>query len=159
LGKYTAVLRGLPTYQGEDASFTEKVIKKRLTFGPLTATIAAAGYAAARAKKDIADEEMSKINVEVAAWEEAMHEAFEQEGVSSVRLVTGESVSTYPEPYAQIADSRAFRAWCEEQEDLKDRLQLAWATTNSIAKERLLAGEEPPPGIKIFVKNRSRLSK
>jgi hypothetical protein len=159
MGKYTSVLRGLPAYQGEDASFTEKVIAKRIEIGALTATQAAAGYAAARAKKDKHDEEGGKINVELAAWESAMHEAFEMEGITSCTLTTGEHISTYPEPYAQVADPNAFRAWCMDQEGLGERMQLAWATTNSIAKERLLAGEEPPPGIKIFVKTKSRLGK
>jgi hypothetical protein len=159
MGKYTQVLRGLPSYKGEDASFFEKVVAKRLTLGVLSATQAAAGYAAARTKKDMIDEELSKHSVELAAWESAMHDAFESEGVSSVKLSTGESISTFPEPYAQVANPSAFREWCLGQEGLSDRMTLAWATTNSIAKERLLAGEEPPPGIEIYVKTKSRLSR
>jgi len=159
VGKYTQVLRGLPAYQGEDASFIEKVIAKRLTYGPLTASLAASKYAEVRAKKDKLDEESSTLNVELAAIEAAMHEAFEMEGVTSVRLKSGESISTYPEPYAQVADPAAYRAWVMEQEGLSDRMTLAWATTNSIAKERLLSGEEPPPGVTIYVKTRSRLAR
>jgi hypothetical protein len=158
MGKYTAVLRGLPSYQGEDASFNEKVVAKRLSFGPLSATLAAQGYADVRKRKAELDEELSKVNVEVAAWEGAMFDAFDNEGITQLKLATGQSISTYPEPYAQVADPQAFRDWCIEQ-GLGNRMSLAWTTTNSIAKEQLLAGEEPPPGIKIFVKNRSRLAK
>lgn len=159
MGKYTSVLRGLPKYSGEDASFNEKVAAKRIAIGVVSASQAADGYTKARLAKDKADEEVSKANVEVAAWESIMQEVFEMEGITSLKLATGETVSTYPEPYAQVSDPQAFRNWCMDQEGLGDRMQLAWATTNSIAKERLLAGEEPPPGITVFVKTKSRLNK
>jgi hypothetical protein len=48
MGKYTSILRGLPSYKGEDATQTEKIAAKRAELGVLTATQAAAGYRAAR---------------------------------------------------------------------------------------------------------------
>jgi hypothetical protein len=159
VGKYTQVLRGLPQYRGEDASFNEKIIAFKAKLGVQSAAQAAQGYAQARAKKDDLDAESSALNVELAAWEELMHDCFEHEGISSLKLSTGESINTYPEPYAQIADPQAFRDWCSTQEDLANRMTLPWSTTNSITKERLLDGEEPPPGVKIFVKTKTRLSR
>lgn len=47
-----------------------------------------------------------------------------------------------------------FRRYCMADPDLKQSLSLAWQTQNSLVKQFLLNGEEPPPGIKIFCKSK-----
>jgi hypothetical protein len=158
MGKYTSVLRGLPQYAGEDASIKEQVNAKRIEIGVLTPGEAAAGYRKARDKKDALEGQVSEINIEVTAYEAILHEVYELAGITSLKLSDGATVGTYVEPYSSVEDAEAYRVWCLEQ-DLGNRMTLPWATTNSLTKERILEGEPPPPGVKVYVKTKTRLSR
>ena len=159
MGKYTSVLRGLPSYKGEDASQAEKIASKRSEIGVLTATQAAAGYRAARDKKDKLSDELDDAQVAVVAYEEVLQETYEAEGVTSLKLADGSTVSTYVEPYSSVKDHEAFREWVMDQDDLPNRMSLPWMTMNSIVKEMLLDCEPPPPGVEVFVKHKTRLAR
>lgn len=88
----------------------------------------------------------SLFSVTEEAYKVLMVNQMEVEGEDSIRLTDGQLISTYPEPYAKIVDRDAFREWCIQQE-LGRQLQLPWQTTNSLLKQRLIAGEPEPPGI------------
>lgn len=47
-----------------------------------------------------------------------------------------------------------FRRFCLADPDLSQSMSLAWQTQNALVKECLTKGEEPPPGIKLFVKSK-----
>jgi hypothetical protein len=159
MGKYTSILRGLPSYKGEDATQAEKIAAKRAELGVLTAVQAATGYRAARDVKDELAAKLEDAQVIVKAYEEILQETYEMEGVTSLKLADGSTVSTFVEPYASVKNPLAFRKWVQEQPGLEQRMTLPWTTTNSITKEMLLDGDEPPPGVEVFVKSKTRLAR
>jgi len=55
-------------------------------------------------------------------------------------------VRTQWEPYAKVEDKELYRLWCIA-EGLEKSLCLPWQSTNSVTKERLLAGLPVPKGI------------
>lgn len=107
-------------------------------------------YAIAREKKDLLDEMLYAVNLEVEALKQMVVDQYENEDTTSIRLESGEMVRVQPEPYAQVQNKDLFRAWCIAN-GYADSLVLPWQTTNSLTKERLLAGESEPPGVKAHV--------
>jgi len=114
-------------------------------------------YAELRGAKDVVDRWLSSLNLLIEAYMVLMVERFEVEGIKGLRLENGQPVSTHPEPYAKVTDPKAFLEWCLANDDLKAKLTLHWQTINAIAKERLLAGEEDPPGVETTSLTKIRL--
>lgn len=92
------------------------------------------------------------------SYERLMAKQMETEGVASLRLASGASVSKYDEPVAKVVDKEAFRQWCIEN-GYERQLRLWPSTTTTIAKERTLAGEAPPDGVEVTVRTIVRLNK
>ena len=133
-------------------------LAKRLTAGRTSAAALARGYATARGVMDAVDSWKSSTQVLLDAYEALMLAALEAEGVASLRLDSGASVSTSVEPYGQVKDKEAFRLWCVAN-GYEGQLQLWPSTMNAITKERTLAGEPPPDGVEVFAKTVVRLNK
>ncbi len=92
------------------------------------------------------------------AYERMMTDQMEVEGLSSMKLATGASISTYSEPYGKVVDKEAFRQWCIAN-GYESQLQLWPGTMNAIAKERTLNGAAPPDGVEVTAKTQVRVSK
>jgi hypothetical protein len=155
-GKYAQVLPNLKALPPQDGPYQEKVeaAKRALIeqHDTLTSTALANMYADLDSAKDELSEEEKRLNLEMEAVSQLMQAAFEKEGVERIDSAEhGKNVTLQAEPYAQVTDADVFREWCKEQ-DLERKLSLPWATTNSITKQRLLDGLDPPPGVKAFVK-------
>jgi hypothetical protein len=102
-----------------------------------------------RDEKDAAKEKLSEINVRLVAIEQYLADAFEQVGVTGIKLDTGESISTQVKPWSRVEDKRAFRAWCIDN-GYEESLTLPWQTTNSLVSDRLVEGLPEPDGIATF---------
>lgn len=175
----TATSEDDPTWQDKIDRAKAAIVKE---LGGATSTLLAAGYRKCRLVKDALTEQLKLVNVEEEAYKQMIAEAYENDGITSLTLGSGEKVRVQPEPYAQVADRDLFRRWCatpsserfsyrERQEDgtvadvevqgggLAESMAIAWGTTNALLKERMLVGEEPPPGVKPFVKVGLRLQK
>lgn len=74
-------------------------------------------YADARVFMDDVQGWKSSLQVVIDAYELLMLEQMEVEGVASMRLESGASVSTTIEPYGQVKDKEAFRLWCAAPAD------------------------------------------
>lgn len=101
---------------------------------------------------------LSSTQLLLDAYQDLMLKQFEVEGISSLRMADGGSVSTYSEPFAQVKDREAFRRWCLEHGFQLD-MHLHPSKIQSILKEMLLAGETEPPGIEVYAKAMVRLNK
>ena len=157
MGKYDAVVRKLKPLEQEQ-TYQEKLnIIKDEVEDKKTITLLKEWVRLRTEKKEI-EEDLSKINKYLAAYEQLIETAYEQEGTSSIRLASGPSVSIQYEPYSTVQDKEAFRKWCIEN-GLENSLSLAWQTMNSLTKERLLKGEPEPDGVKAFVKTKFVLRK
>jgi hypothetical protein len=119
--------------------------------GRRTATGFARAYHELRNIADFIDKQESRLNLLLEAYTALLIDQFEVEGSTSVRLDDGTSVSVQYEPYAQVQDREAFRQWCVK-EGLERSMTLPWQTTNALVKDKLLAGQPEPPGIKAFTR-------
>jgi hypothetical protein len=118
----------------------------------------ARAYADARVVLDGISEWRSSAQLLVDAYERMMVDKMEEEGVASLRLASGASVSTYVEPYGKVVDKEAFRLWCIAN-GYEGQLQLWPGTMNAITKERVLVGTATPDGVEVTVKTQVRLNK
>jgi hypothetical protein len=122
------------------------------------AAIFTKAYATTRTVVDTLGDLKSAAQLLLDAYERLMVEKMEEEGIASLRLESGASVSTYVEPYCKVVDREAFRTWCVYN-GYEPQMQLLWMTTNAIAKERTLAGEAPPDGVEVTAKTMVRLNR
>lgn len=106
-------------------------------------------YADIRAEKDAIDDVLSEVQLRLDATVQLLIAQYEAEGVRSVHLESGEAPRVETLPYAKVVDPEAFRLWCLK-EGLERKMSLHPSTTQSLAKDRFLAGEpDPPPGIEL----------
>lgn len=108
--------------------------------------------------KEGVEEILSRINLRIAAMEQLLSESYDREedgwglyggSPTTVRLPNGTSISVQPEPSAKVLDKEVFRLWCIRN-GLEGSLQLHPSTAIALAKERLLAGEPDPDGMKTY---------
>lgn len=115
-------------------------------------------YAEARGVKDVLEEHESELNLNIEAIQQLLIETYETEDVSSLKTVDGHSVRVQHEPHATVMDRDRFREWCVKN-GLERSLALAWQTTNSIVKERLLKGLPEPDGVEAKYKTKVVLTR
>ena len=132
---------------------------KRLATARQHAAGFASAYAETRVLLDTIGDWKSSAQLLVDVYESLMLDAYEAEGVASLRLECGASVSTYSEPYGKVVDSEALRQWALSDPDLSRKMALPWMTINSLTKECTLNGDAPPPGVEVYAKQTVRLNK
>lgn len=161
MGKYTAALKGRPDRLGDDPSFQDVVNarKDELTADGMRgdATRLAAAFVAARKAKEVHDEAAGPINVEIAAVEQLVWEAFETAEVTAV-TAGGYTVSVEQQPYSKVIDPSALRAWAIANGH-EGNLSLPWQTVNALAKLSLLGEGSAPEGVEIQVQTVTKLRK
>lgn len=171
--KYAHVINALPKMAGEEPAYQDKVnaVKaKMLEEMPRHASAFAQKYRELRngTGRDLSDKEidqlierigkagiedlLSRCNLYLTAVEQLTVDQYEVEGVNFIRLEEG-SVAVQVEPYATVENHELYHQWCLA-EGLLPMMALPWATTNKLAKDRLLNGEEPPPGVGIYAKSK-----
>lgn len=117
-----------------------------LADGKRQAGTLARGYREVRRVKDAIDEVESVINVTLMAYSQLIGDQYEVEGVSTVKLETGESVAIQYEPAAKVVDKEGHRQWCLEN-GYEQQMVLPWQTTNAITKERVEKRLPTPTGV------------
>lgn len=151
MGKFDAVVEKLPPVPREHNEYQDRVdaVKAELQ-GRKPNELAAL---VVTVRNEIDDLELSKkaLNLRLEALTQLTLDLFDAEGLASIKLEDGSSVSRQLEPYAGVEDKEAFRLWCLSQ-GLERSMHLWPATVQSMVKERLLNGEADPPGVKVFVK-------
>jgi len=150
-GKYAGVVGALPQYVSDDAKYQDLVNKEKAEVTDRSASALAQLIVDKRVEKAGIQAEMDKVNLRLEALYQLLADAYEQEGVSSVTLGAGGSVSTQLEPVPRVEDREAFRLWCV-QEGMERSMFLHPSTAAALVKERLLAGEDLPPGVQAWVR-------
>lgn len=148
----TAALRPINAMVGEVLSLAKKCP------GAQTASGAARSYADARFVLDAITEWKASAQLLVDVYERMMTDRMEAEGIASLKLSTGASISTYAEPYGKVVDREAFRLWCIAN-GYETELRLWPSSTASIVRERALAGTRQPNGVEVTAKTQVRMSK
>ena len=148
MGKYTTKASQF-TPKPEPEAFQERVDQAKRKLQVTTQVELANALIAIRAEKDAAKDALSEINVRLVAVEQILIDAFETVGVTSIRLESGESISTQIKPWARIDNKQAFRDWCLKN-GYRDSLTLPWQTTNALVADRLSEGLPEPDGISTY---------
>ena len=148
MGKYSAITSRFAP-KPESSAFQDRVDQAKNAIKATSQVDLANQLLAVRAEKDAAKETLSEINVRLIAIEQYLVDAFEQVGVTGIKLDSGESISTQIKPWARVQDKRAFRQWCVDN-GYEDALALPWQTTNSLVSDRLVEGLPEPDGIETF---------
>jgi hypothetical protein len=125
---------------------------------PAKAADLALRYRTLRAYKELTEELLSRLDLAIEAVEDEGVTVYEGDGTASLKLDTGDTVRVQPEVYSSVEDKAAFQTWCKEN-GFEPQLQLLWQTMNSVTKQRLLEGLEPPAGVKASVKSKFVLTK
>lgn len=161
--KYAEVVKHLAAAPAEDQSYQSKVDAVKAEIGSVdvhTPESLAKLHREAYLQKSAINDELYDLNVRIAALDQMLVESHDSEtpgwgthGASenTIRLASGHSLSVQYEPTAQVEDKDRFRQWCIDN-GLANSLQLWPSTTAAITKERLLAGQPEPDGVKAYVK-------
>jgi hypothetical protein len=148
-GKYQEVAKRLPKAEPKDGAFQERVNKAKDEYrGDRTPSTLATKYAALRREKDELAEKESALNLQIAAVEQLMWDAFETGEVESLSLVGGGSVSVSDDVTAAVEDRAGLMAWVKKQ-GLESLLTLPAPTLLAMTKERVLAGDVLPDGVRV----------
>lgn len=150
MGKYTKVLKDLPKFE---EPYDEQVQKLKADYAGMGATQLAEAHIKLRVEKAELEDQIKELNKKLEATRQLGVDAFNGEGLESVKLGTGQSCRLQPEPYPQIVDKELFRLWCLEK-GLQSQMHLHSSSASSLCKERLLEGEELPPGTMVFTKEK-----
>ncbi len=141
-------------------------------------------YATTRIITDTLGDLKSAAQLLLDAYERLMTDQMEAEGMRSLHLESGASVTTFEEPCGKVVDKEAFRLWCVAPSEIcmtcgstadipahddhhpfkpgggYERLLQLWPSTmNSIVKERTLNAAPPPDGVEVYAKTTVRLNK
>lgn len=91
---------------------------KQATRGQRQSSSLAHGYSDVRLFKEEVATWLSSVQLLVDAYEQLMLDQMEAEGLSSLKMESGASVSTFVEPYGEVVDKEAFRRWCVAPTDV-----------------------------------------
>jgi hypothetical protein len=117
-----------------------------------------AAYATTRIVVDTLGDLKSAAQLLLDAYERLMIEQMEVEGMRSLHLESGASVTTFEEPCGKVVDKAAFRQWCIDN-GYAGQLQLWPSTMNAVVKERALNAEPAPDGVEVYAKTMVRLNR
>ncbi|KKM78484.1 hypothetical protein LCGC14_1359450 [marine sediment metagenome] len=159
-GKYAHIK--LPKFEGTDPSYQGKVqeekdllrqeIYEKEEETSLSGSLLARWVVQQRIQVEEKKKALSAAALRLEALEQMLINRYEEEDVSSIK-VTGAAVRVQTEPYAVVKDKEVFRLWCIAN-GLEKSLSLMWQSTNSITKDRLLAGQPEPDGVEAFTKGK-----
>lgn len=172
MGKYTEVsqdLKKLPFEERyESPAHATRVLETKEQLGPMKTVDALNAWRDLRAAKDEIEEILSNINLLIDAHIAVIEEKYEGDGINSMKLEDGFSLSMNPDPIAvfetegetkeEREESRKtsqekFRQWCVKN-GLTKSLRLWPATMQALIKEMLEGGQPLPPGVKAHFRNK-----
>ena len=160
-GKYEHITPNLPKFI-EPEKHREKVEEKKteLLNGRVgvPARELATLFVGLRTKKDETEAQLKQDNLMLEAARDLLCEAMDDDNTTSLGLTGIGTIRVQREPYAEVKDKAQFRKWCVRN-GLEESLMLPWQSTNSITKERLLAGKPEPDGVEAFQKDKVVLTR
>lgn len=154
MGKYADITPNLPKLE---ETFSDRVAAKRDALRYQTTVALLREYLDARKRKDNLEAELSLVEEVIQAAGSLIVVRYEEEGITSMRTRT-HAISHQVEPVAKVSDAHALRAWAVDN-GFEARMALPWQTVNALTKERLLAGEAPPPGVEVYALDKLKVTK
>lgn len=149
-GKWSG-LKGQVPLAPTDSNWQSKVNTAKQEFLSLTKAQKARRFCEVRDQKDSLEDRISEFNITLEALSQLMITEMEKDGLDLFRLDTGDSLSIKDEPYVSVEDKTKFLEWIKVN-NLEDLLTVHYMTLSSMTKDRLQAGQNAPPGLKVFLK-------
>lgn len=103
-----------------------------------------------RARKDAVEAELKGLNLALDAAEQVLDETLDAAGLDFIGA-NGYRWTRSASPYPQVVDKAALRDWAATT--MPDALSLQYQTLKAVTSARLEAGDAPPPGVSVYVKN------
>jgi hypothetical protein len=145
----------LPAFT-EEPSYQEKINETKSQFIGLETSELAKHFNIGKQQKKELEEQISDINVGLAALSQLLVENLKGQDLQKVTLAAGGTVYLSVEVYPSTADKNTVREWAVEQ-GMSEILTVNYRTLQGIVKERLEDGLEPPPGVEVYLKTTARL--
>ena len=160
MGKWTSLMANRPVYQSHEPRYQDKVdeVKTGIRAQQLSPSTIAQTVATLREKKAQWEAQLATVQLQLEAHHQMLIDIFDEAGLDSLKLKSGQSVRTQIEPYAAVKDKVVFKEWCHSN-GYSDLMTLPWQTTNSITKDRLQEGEPEPDGVEVYARTKVVLSK
>lgn len=156
MGKYSNLKSlKLPKF-ALDTTFQSKVDESKLSYQSLSTAEMARAFGMFRKEKQQYEDGIKKLNVTLEALSQLLVEQMEADTVQKIQLDTGETCYIQSDPYSNIENRDELIAWLKKHK-LASMLTVQWQTMNAVNKERLVNGEAPLPGTKVFLKTAARL--
>lgn len=109
---------------------------------------AAKWYATKRYDHDDIQDELRAAKDELEAAVRVLVTQFEADGVSSMKLASGDAVRVEDKLQTRVIDNALVVQWAKEN-GLEGKLQIPWPTTNALNGERLTKGGQEIPGTEV----------
>lgn len=154
-GKWSHLKDSLPKFQ-QPSEWQQRVdaIRGELADSP-NAELARRIYEARRRKQEL-EEEITAENAAIEAASQTLLDRMGAENLHSFKTDEGLTVYESVEPYASVTDKSELNAWLREN-GFAEALTIHHKTLTGIVKERLVNGENAPPGVAVYVKSEARV--
>jgi hypothetical protein len=109
-----------------------------------------------RRKKQEFEEQISQLTIDIEACDQILTEWFQQEGITSFRLKSGDTIFQGVDIYPKVEDEAELNDWLDAtgQDELR---KIHFKTLQAIVKKRLEEGDAEPPGVKAYIKDTIRV--
>lgn len=150
----------LPKFEGGEPDYITKVNKlKEDLLEQFTKTVDFADFIGKNIRrKEELEEELKEINLNIEAAQQILVDRFENDGMQSLRLSTGELFYLHEEPYSKVEDKALVNNWFEEN-NMGEMRTVNWQSLNAIVKERLEHSQPVPEGVSVFMKTVVKMRK
>lgn len=161
MGKYDAMLEGLPNVpQESDPNRQTKIEALKVEYNDLTAEALVTLYATVRRQRDALKVQESALQLKLDAVVQLLIDSQDQGSDpawgaygakdNAIRLPNGDVFRLDKEPASTVVDPEAFRLWCLNN-GYERVMHVHPGKRESIAAERMLAGDPAPDGITVGV--------
>ena len=158
MGKYSA-FKGVLTKFSTEPEYQDKVNeeKKRVRDGlaevdqPINFKTLATVLIAARKEKKALEDLIKASNLTIEAVTQELVEIMEALSFNMLKLDGGVSISIKDDVYVTVKDKEQWHQWVRDNE-LHDLFTVNYQTMSSLVKNKLVDGEDIPPGVDTYFK-------
>jgi len=160
MGKYSSLKKDLTRLELEP-SIQEKVtaVKNNIrnsSGGKLDPSICGSVLINARMEKNRLEALIREQNTVITAMEQELIEFLDSADLLLMRMTNGVTLSINDDVYSQVSNKFEFHQWIRNNH-LEDLFSVHYQTMSSMVKERLMNGDDIPPGITPYFKQTIRV--
>lgn len=157
-GKYSHLKGTLTKFSGEP-EYQERVNRKKDEIKQqikdegqiVSASTLGLVLVKARLEKERLEDLVKSQNLIIEAMQQELVDLLESQDFTSLKLGNGVSISIKDDVYCTVKDKQKFNSWVRETEQ-EDLFTVNYQTMSSLVKQKLIEGEDIPPGIDTYFK-------